>query len=119
MIKIRCSKKEKELIRQVIDLQLESLRSIVEQQCHTDLLLFCIEHEVDKEGLLSCAQKNIERFMKVKDNPNLLFFLDSDNLSIFRHILANLPKKKFKKTKKKVWRRIFQVEKILTLYNPN
>lgn len=120
MIKIKCSKREKELIRRIVDLQIQSLSTIVNETCEKDLVLFCIEQEIEKERLLNCAQQNIERFLKIRESPNNLFFLDPDNLSIFRHILANLPKtKRYKKTRQKIWRKIFQHEKILTFYNPN
>lgn len=119
MIKIKCSRKEKELIREVIDIQLDNLSKIVTGECPVDLKLFCIQNEIDPQELRVMTIKNMMRFERVKRNPNTLFFLDSDNLSIFRHILFNLAKKNNKKAKINIWRKIFQYDRTIEFYNPN
>lgn len=121
MITINCTKKERNLIRQVIDIQLKNLEAIVQGVCPMELDEFCEEYEIDRDAITTYAIQNMERFQKVKNDPTKLFFLDDDNLSIFRHILFNLKTKKPSKikAKKMIWRKIFKVEKTLKFYNPN
>jgi hypothetical protein len=121
VIKIVCSRKEKELIREVIDVQLDNLKKLLSGDAPVDLKLHCIQNEIEIDELNKLFIKNLVRFQKVKDDPNTLFSLDEENLSIFRHILCHYQRrvKGYKKTRAKIWRKIFHYEKLFTEFQTN
>lgn len=120
MIKLELSKKEKQLIVKVVDIQLESLSKIVCENTHVDLTMFCLENQTSMAELRKSAIKNMMQFDAVKNDPTTLLSLDTDNLQIVRHILQSWVKdKKLKRAKSTVWRKLSQFSNMVQLYHPN
>lgn len=118
MIKLSLSQKEKRVIVQAVEIQVNNLTRIASNEIPIDLELFCIQNNIARNKLRKMAIKNMLKFSGVKEDPTTLLTLDNDNLRIFRHILNTMVKGK-KKEKKVIWRKLFQFEKMVTLYHPN
>jgi hypothetical protein len=104
----------------VVSVQIDNLTEIVNHETPVDLTLFCLQKEINQQDLTNKFIRNIGSFKKVKENPDSLFeLLDKDNLSIFRHILCHLKVKGRKKTKARIWRKLFHYEQLFKYQNLN
>lgn len=103
------------VIKAICTHQLDSLNRLLTDDaiCNEDVTLFLIENEVTREELDNGLINQISRFEELYDNPDDLRALNQDELSMFRHLLANIEKEwanKFPNAIKNLWQRLHIIE---------
>lgn len=109
-MQVKLTARQRRIIREIINMQLEALRSILNNDMgeEEDISLYCLQNGVEEERLKRLTKSNIEDFEWVLNNPESLLDLSDTHMSTFKHILSNT---KFKKSQRKavgqVWRKLF------------
>lgn len=110
---------QRKIIRKICIKQLDSLRRLLhnESEDDTDITMLLIENEVGKDEYENQLILNIDKFSKLGRNPDDLRVLDEDDLSMFRHILAQVEdkfKEEYPNAVANLWGRLFLIERIQT-----
>lgn len=106
-MKVSLTARQRKLIKEIIKIQLDALRAILNDDSEEDITLFCIENEIDRNKLKIHTQANIEEWEYMYKNPSRVLDLEEVSFSNFKHILSTTPfKKSQKKTVSQVWRKI-------------
>lgn len=81
------TKDERKLIKKIAKFQLQSLKSILENDVEEDMTLYCLRNGLDEDGVRKAIKRNYRKFKQLRKDPNFLFNLDEDNLSIVKTVL--------------------------------
>lgn len=111
------SEAQTKVVKAICIHQLDSLNRIINNNDRSgvDLTMFLIENEVSKEELDFQLRKGISNFEKLYNNPEDLRVLSEDDLSMFRHLLANIEKEwatKYPNATKNLWHRLHIIEEV-------
>jgi len=87
--KISLTEDQKNLLRQAISKQLESLERVITGDSTEDITMYSIQNGVSKETIITNAKDSYQLFKEVHDNPERLFSLGYHELNKIRHILVN------------------------------
>lgn len=111
------SEAQHKIINHICLIQLESLQRIQDnnQLSDQDLIMLLITEDIPKEEWESALREKISRFETLKENPTDLRVLDESDLSIFRHILANIEEDfqgSYPNAVSNLWQRLFLIEEL-------
>src|SRR3990167_6166337 len=81
---------QQQIIRDICKTQIESLTRLYEQDSATDVELVLAQYGADKIDFKLEVASTIEKFRSIIYDPTSLPRLEVLNISIFRHILANV-----------------------------
>ena len=118
------SQEQVAIVKQICYIQLDSLRRIYNNQHHSneDIINILIENEIDEADFLDKIEEKLENFKALSKNPNNLGKLSNNDLSAFRHILAQIEnnyKENYPKAISNLWKRLFIIEDNRTVSNLN
>ena len=80
------------------------------------------ENEIDEASFTDKIEEKLDNFKHLNKNPNNLSKLNNSDLSMFRHILAQIEddyKKTYPKAISNLWKRLFIIEDNRTVSNLN
>ena len=112
---------QKRVIKDVCQLEIRALNSLLNEGLSKDVHLLLSQHEgATEDEFFDILHNQRLRFGNVLKDPSLLFKLKDEDLSIFRHILFNLEEiedkpdncitVKYPHAIKNIWRKLFTVE---------
>lgn len=112
---------EEEIIRQVVQIQLESLEGLLyDPESEEEMDDVCEEYSIERVMMEEKVLCNILVFKDLKENPEDLFELDPEDLSTVKHILTDFMDNKIcESVMKNIWRKVFLIEQLQFTYNPN
>jgi len=115
MIDTELSKAQNLIIKRICQYQLDSLNRILNDETHTeiDIKMFLIENDCDENDFQETLSSDIAKFENLFHNPNDLRVLAKEELSQFRHLLANLRqdyKDKYPNAYRNLWERLYIIE---------
>ena len=87
-----------------------------------DIIDILIENEIDEASFTDKIEEKLNNFKHLNKNPNNLSKLNNSDLSMFRHILAQIEddyKKTYPKAISNLWKRLFIIEDNRTVSNLN
>jgi hypothetical protein len=85
---------QREIIQIICGHKLDSLNRLLrgEPDCDIDIELYLYENEVSEEEFINSLNEQITNFKKLHRNPDDLRVLPKEEMSGFKHVLANLEK---------------------------
>lgn len=86
---VQLTTNEKEIIRTIARIQMQSCRSILRNECADDTLLFCLQSDISLDELNRVTREDLKAFKGVYKNPNTFLAIHPKYLSTFTHILFN------------------------------
>lgn len=97
--------------------QLDSLKRLVtgKTNIEMDITLFLIQNEVTQDELDFSLRQEIKKFEELYNNPDDLRILSKSELSMFKHLLANVEKEwaeKYPNATKNLWHRLHIIEEV-------
>lgn len=106
---------QSKIIKEICIHQLRSLERLYndESKSDIDITMFLLKREVSPEEFKEQLLKNMEKFQKVEKEPDSFASLDTNDLSMFRHILAKIEDNytdKYPNAISNLWRRLFLIE---------
>lgn len=111
---------ERKVIRHIMKIQLESLKSLLKGDTAEDLVMWCLEVDTTRETLNEVIRRHMENYRHVFFNPHEFLNLSEDELSICKHILhRHLSKVKLPEAKTSIWRKMVRFDSFLLTFNPN
>lgn len=118
------SQEQTQIVKQICYIQLDSLRRIYNNNHHSDkdIIDILIENEIDEASFTDKIEEKLNNFKYLNKNPNNLSKLNNSDLSMFRHILAQIEddyKKTYPKAISNLWKRLFIIEDNRTVSNLN
>ena len=118
------SQEQTQIVKQICYIQLDSLRRIYNNNHHSDkdIINILIENEIDEASFTDKIEEKLNNFKHLNKNPNNLSKLNNSDLSMFRHILAQIEddyKKTYPKAISNLWKRLFIIEDNRTVSNLN
>ena len=105
------------LIRAICVHQMDSLKRIINNNMacdDIDLTMYLIENEVDRDEFQRSLYKGIARFETIHKEPDDLRLLDQGEISMFKHLLANIESNwvgKYPNAVRNLWSRLNIIEK--------
>lgn len=117
---VTLDKNQKNLIKRIAKFQIKCLTDILNENIEIDLMMYCIMQGMSLEKLKELSQNRINIFRELIDNPEKLFTLDDENLSIIRTIMVNIPlPKKIHPAKRSIWNKMDIADKMNLYFHPN
>lgn len=112
---LNLTKAQNRIIKRLCQFQLESLYRILHDESHseTDIKLYLIMNECSEESFYETLLDDIDKFEGLLNNPEDLRILDKDDLSKFRHLLANIKeeyREKYPNAIANLWKRLYIIE---------
>lgn len=109
---------QQKIVKKICKHQLASLYRLFEDRGHNeqDLVLVLIENELSEEDYKSELINRIMTFETLQDDPQQLSKLKEEDLSMFRHLLAQLEdryKDRYPKAIANLWGNLFLLEELL------
>lgn len=105
---------QEDIIKDICDTQIQSL---IRVSMSSDTVL----NQISQENRSDSVSELLKDFSKLKTNPGILFALDCDCISLFRHQLfvhdERYDIKSHKQAKSELWRKLFLMETVLD-YTP-
>lgn len=104
------------LIRAICVHQMDSLKRIIEgnMKCDDiDLAMYLLENEVEKTEFINSLENEVGKFQTLYNSPDDLRHLNEGELSMFRHLLANLEnlwRDKYPNAVRNLWSRLHIIE---------
>lgn len=105
------------LIRAICVYQMDSLNRIINNNMacdDIDLTMYLIENEVGKDEFQKSLYKGIARFETIYKEPDDLRLLDQEEISMFKHLLANIENNwlsRYPNAVRNLWSRLNIIEK--------
>lgn len=118
------TKNQNLIIRKMCQIQLESLQRIADKNDYSgeDIDMLLIRENVTEAEFLSAINEQMEKFNKLKCDPENLTVLSETDLSNFRHLLTNIEdryKERYPKSISNLWNRLFLIEQTQNLSSFN
>jgi len=110
---------QKRLIRQIAKIQINALRSIANNNIEEDLVMFCIEHDIPRDVLNEVIEEDLHMYKGVYKDPQLMFSLPGNDLSIIKTILVNCFEKRNKEAKRVIWQKLNLMERFIIYSSQN
>lgn len=106
---------QSKLIREICIHQLKSLERLYnnESRSEIDITMYLIKREVSVDEFRDQLLNNMEKFSRVRNKPESFAQLDTEDLSMFRHILAQIEdnyKERYPNAVANLWKRLFLIE---------
>lgn len=106
---------QQKIIRNICTTQLESLMRLMEGNGYQeqDITLELIKNEVTEDEFMETLIQRMHSFEIIKADPQLIPSMCEEDISVFRHVLANLEdqyKDKYPKAIANIWNRLFILE---------
>lgn len=97
--------------------QLDSLKRIINNNDKSgeDLIMLLIQNDVTRSEFDESIKKEITKFEELYNNPEDLRVLSKKEISMFRHLLANLEEdisEKYPNAVKNLWHRLHIIEEV-------
>lgn len=108
---------QEKIVKEICYIQLSSLRRIYNNNSYSDvdITMLLIKEEISKEDFINRLEIRMEKMKSLGKQPSKINSLDDDDLSIFRHILANIEDKykdRFPNAIANLWNRLFILEDV-------
>lgn len=106
---------QRRLIRELLDVQIRSLRELMQGESEEDLPLFCYKNNLTIEFVKENLERELVEYKRVWIKPSKLLTLSPERLSVFKHILFNnLKYEKYKTLKSEIWKKLntFEIKPI-------
>lgn len=98
---------QRRLIRELLGVQIRSLKRVMDGESEQDLPLFCSKNNLTIEFVKQNLEKELAEYERVYYKPSQLFTLSTERLSVFKHILYNnLRYDKYKELKCTLWKKL-------------
>lgn len=112
---------QKNIIRLVVKMQLESLEDILSTASATDVLLFESDEELPMGSIYPQTMQSKAGFERVYKNPNKLFTLVPDDVDMVKHILLGgyIEGPGYEKKAFRILRKINSIENIRDTFSAN
>jgi hypothetical protein len=105
--KTKFTKQELKVIRKIIKIQIEALRSILNNDCEDDVDMYAIKCGFDPKIFKEAGQEDLEMYESLEKNPENFMSLSPIQMGIIRHILLNyINKNKYAQAKNSIWRKM-------------
>jgi hypothetical protein len=117
-MQVSLNRRERKVIQQIAIIQLEALDKLLQGDTKEDIVLWCIEFNIEKRDLYKAIERNIKTYESLIDNPNSFLNLPEDDLSLVRHILhRHIKLPSMQKAKISIWRKMMYFDSFN--FNPN
>ena len=121
MLQLELTKPQISIIKEICGIEIEALTQIIEDGPEDESKFIIEQHEgVTEEDLKVEVARMRTEFFQVLEKPALLFQLEEDHISIFKHVLLNLEEAedrdedcvtvKYPMAVKNIWRKLFAAE---------
>lgn len=107
------------MVRIICTHQFDSLKRLYDNNacCEEDITMYLIKYNVTLDEWKEILEDSMDKLNKVHENPDDLRELSGEDISMFRHTLANIEddyKDKYPKAISNLWQRLFLLEKATT-----
>jgi DNA-binding ferritin-like protein (Dps family) len=113
------SEAQQKLVRIICTHQFDSLKRLYDDNahCEEDITMYLIKYNVTLEEWKEILEDSMDKLNKVHNNPDDLRELRGEDISMFRHTLANIEadyQDKYPRAISNLWQRLFLLEKATT-----
>lgn len=125
MIHLQLTIAQKKVIREICEIEIDSLTEMLEDGPDDESTLLLQQTGSTIEEYNAKIKTMRDQFFEIQKNPEDLFKLDEDNISLFRHILFNLEEAdekpedcitiKYPQAIKNLWSKLFAAEEFKQL----
>lgn len=111
------SEPQAKVIKAICVHQLDSLNRILDKnpKGDIDLTMFLIQNEIAEEELMDSIEAEVKKYEELYNDPDNLRILSKKELSMFKHLLANIEKEwaiKYPNATKNLWHRLHIIEEV-------
>lgn len=113
------SRAEKKIISKIINIQLDSLRSMLSRDIPQDLTTYCLINNIDEIQFWDQVRICQSKFRVLQYAPEGIFNMDYDNLQTIRTILVNIASDKYAEGKKQLFHKFTIIDKLEEYHSLN
>lgn len=113
--KLKLSDRQHQIIKEICDIQIDSLMRIYQQELDQESLDYLHAHDCDRLDYEECISESTQRFEKVVNDGESLLELNRIDISIFRHILTQIEDqfdKEYHDDIRRLWTKLLLVETV-------
>lgn len=110
--RIKLKPTERKVVRKICKIQMQGLEEIIGEKSQIDTRIYEMNNGLEYGSIHPIASQEYANFKAVYEDPESFPSLPADSLSVFKHVLFNfISERKYPKTKKAIWSKLFKIEK--------